>query len=114
MTIPPIGIGPLGANQFSVGGLGTSVPSPTATASGATSPAGGGQSFGAALTSAIGSLENTQAAASQAAQQLATGQATNPTTAVTAVENASLAMTYAAQIRSQIDNIATTLFQTQV
>ncbi len=114
MTIPPIGIGPLGAGQWSVGGLGTSVPSVTATANGASSTPGGAHSFGAALSNAISALESSQAAGSQAAEQLATGQATNPTTAVTAVENASLAMTYAAQIRSQIDNVATTLFQTQV
>ena len=49
-----------------------------------------------------------------ASQQLATGQLTDPTQAITAVENASLAMDFASQIRNKIDDAATTLFQTQV
>ena len=112
MIIPPIGIGPLGANEWSVGGLGQSLPSPSATVSNASNGSGG--SFGDALTNAIGALETTQANATQAAQQLATGQATDPTKAITAVENASLSMDFASQIRNQIDSDATTIFQTQV
>ena len=108
MMIPAIGIGPLGKSEWSVGGLGTGVPSIT----GATN--GNSGSFGDALTNAIGGLENSQAAATSAAQGLATGQLTDPTQAVTAVENASLAMDFASQIRNQIDTAATTLFQTQV
>ena len=111
--IPAIGIGPLGLNEWSVGGIGGGLQSPGSAVSNATNGAGG-QSFGDALTSAIGSLETTQANATQAAQQLATGQATDPTKAITAVENASLSMDFAAQIRNQIDSAATTLFQTQV
>lgn len=109
--IPPIGNGSLGA---SIGGLGASIPSPNSTVSSASNGSGGGQSFGDALTNAIGSLETTQANATQASQQLATGQATDPTKAITSVENASLAMDFASQIRNQIDTAATTLFQTQV
>jgi flagellar hook-basal body complex protein FliE len=111
MIIPAIGIGPLGASEWSVGGVGgvgASVPSPTATA-----PANG-QSFGDALTNAIGSLETTQANATQASEQLATGQLSDPTQAITAVENASLSMDFASQIRNQIDAAATSLFQTQL
>jgi flagellar hook-basal body complex protein FliE len=107
-VIPAIGIGPLGKSEWSVGGLGTSVPSVTGT-SGST-----GQSFGDALTKAVGSLESTQATATTASQQLATGQITDPTQAITAVENASLAMDFASQMRNQIDAAATTIFQTQV
>ena len=105
--IPSIAIGSLGT---SIGGLGASLPSATAT------PAAGGKggSFGDALTSAIGSLENTQANATQAAQQLATGQATNPTTAIAAVENANLSMQFAGQIRNQLDTAVSTIFQTTV
>jgi flagellar hook-basal body complex protein FliE len=113
--IPPISLGSLGGNlggnEFNiggVGGLGTTVPSPAPTGS-----AKGG-SFSNALTSAIGSLETTQANATQASAQLATGQLTDPTTAITAVENASLSMDFASQIRNQIETAATTLFQTQV
>ncbi len=106
MIIPSVGIGSLGAN---IGGLGTSIPS-----TGATSATNGnGQSFGDALSNAIGALENSQANATQASQQLATGQATDPTKAITAVENAGLAMDFASEIRNQIDTAATTLFQTQ-
>lgn len=111
MNIPAIGIGPLGAGEWSVGGLGSAVAGTTA-APGTGGAAGG--SFADALTSAIGSLENTQATATQASQELATGQLTDPTQAITAVENASLSMDYAAQIRNQLDTAATTLFQTQL
>jgi len=106
MIIPAIGIGPLGPSEWSVGGVGAGTGTPGAQA--------GGQSFGDALTSAIGALETSQANATQAAQQLATGQATDPTKVIATVENASLAMDFAAQIRNQIDTAATTIFQTQV
>jgi flagellar hook-basal body complex protein FliE len=105
VIIPPVGIGPLGA---SVGSLGTSVPSTQETS------ASSGKSFGDMLSGAIGSLENTQQTATQAAQQLATGQISDPTTAIEAVENASLSMDFASQLRNQIDTAATTLFQTQL
>jgi len=107
--IPPISIGSLGASVGSIGNL-----SSPATVNGASNGAAGGQSFGDALTNAIGALETTQANATQASQQLATGQATDPTKAITAVENASLSMDFASQIRNQLDTAATTLFQTQV
>jgi flagellar hook-basal body complex protein FliE len=114
MIIPAIGIGPLGAGEWSVGGIGAGVPSTGATAAGASGPQGAASgSFGDALTNAIGALENTQANATTAAQQLATGQASDPVKAITAVENASLAMQFASQIRNQIDTAATTIFQTQ-
>jgi flagellar hook-basal body complex protein FliE len=104
MIVPSVGIPSLGPG---IGGLGASVPSPGATTNAS------GQSFGDALTQAIGSLENTQNNATVAAQQLATGQATDPTKVISTVENASLAMDFASQIRNQIDTAATTIFQTQ-
>ncbi len=111
MNIPAIGIGPLGAGEWSVGGLGTSVPSATATAQGTSRDSG---SFSSALSGAINSLENTQETATTDAQQVATGQSTDPTQAIAAVENASLSMEFASQIRNQLDTAATTLFQTQL
>ena len=108
MIVPSVGIGSLGAT---IGGLGASIPSAGAT--GAPAVGGSGQSFGDALSNAIGALESTQANATQASQQLATGQATDPTKAITSVENAALAMDFASQIRNQIDTAATTIFQTQ-
>ncbi len=110
MTIPAIGIGSLGISQSSLAlgsGSGTG-------ATGAAATGKPGQSFGDALTNAIGSLETTQANATEASEQLATGQLSDPTEAITAVENASLSMDFAAQIRNQIDTAATTLFQTQL
>jgi flagellar hook-basal body complex protein FliE len=70
--------------------------------------------FGGALSNAISSLEQTQANATNAAQGLATGQLSDPTQAVTAVENASLSMDLAAQIRDKLVSAENTIFQTQV
>jgi flagellar hook-basal body complex protein FliE len=103
-VIAPIGIGPLGASEWAI---------PPVTANPA-APASGSGSFGDVLTNAIGSLENTVSTASQTSTQLATGQLSDPTQAVTAVENASLAMDFAAEMRNQLTSAATTLFQTQV
>jgi flagellar hook-basal body complex protein FliE len=107
--IPAIGIGPLGAGEWSVTGVGSLGATPGVQSAGSSS----GGSFSNALTSAIGSLESSQDTATTASQQLATGQLTDPTQAITAVENASLAMNFASQIRNQLDSAATTIFQTQ-
>ncbi len=110
--IPAIGIGPLGAGEWSVSGVGGLGASATSTAGQST--AGGAASFGNVLSGAINSLENTQNAASTASQQLATGQSTDPTQAITAVENASLEMDFASQMRNQLTSVANTLFQQQL
>ncbi|HWE09054.1 MAG TPA: flagellar hook-basal body complex protein FliE [Solirubrobacteraceae bacterium] len=104
-------IGPLGSSEWhvgSVGGLGASA----STGAGATGASSG--SFGGALSSAMNSLEATQANATNAAQGLATGQISDPTQAVTAVENASLSMELASQIRDKLVTGVNTIFQTQV
>ena len=111
MTIPAIGIGPLGSSEWSVGSVSGSGAIGGTSQSAATS---GNGSFSSALTSAIGALEDTQSTASTAADQLATGQTTDPTQAVTAVENAQMAMDLASQLRNQVTTDATTLFQTQM
>jgi flagellar hook-basal body complex protein FliE len=49
-----------------------------------------------------------------AAQGLATGQLSDPTQAITAVENASLAMDLASQIRTKLVDATQNIFQTQV
>ena len=107
-------IGPLGSGEWSVGSVGSmgSAGSTAATGAGASGTASG--SFGGALSSAMNSLEATQANATTAAQQLATGQLSDPTQAVTAVENASLAMDLASQIQSKVVSGVNTVFQTQV
>lgn len=109
-------IGPLGAGEWSVGGVGGLGTQAAGTTAGAASaaPASGSGSFGATLTNAISSLEQSQASASTAAQGLATGTLTDPTQAVTAVENASLEMDFASQLTNKLVSDAQTIFQTQM
>jgi flagellar hook-basal body complex protein FliE len=78
---------------------------------GAAAPASG---FGNLLGGALQGLTATQADAAQAAQQLATGQATDPTAVVMAVERAQLAMQLASQIRTKAVEAANDIFHTQV
>jgi flagellar hook-basal body complex protein FliE len=112
-VIPAIAgaIGPLGSSEWSVGGIG-SIGQDATTGTGAAGGTGG--SFSDALTGAVNSLDQTQVSASNAAQQLATGQATDPTQAITSVENASLAMDLASQIRTKLTDAVTDIFQTQM
>jgi flagellar hook-basal body complex protein FliE len=78
-------------------------------------PAGNGPgSFSSQLSGAISSLEQTQQSAAGAAQSLATGTATDPESAVVTVEDASLEMQLAAQIRTKATEAAQSIFQTQV
>jgi flagellar hook-basal body complex protein FliE len=90
----------------SVGSIGSAQAQPAAQA--------GAGSFSGALSNALSSLEQTQVNATQASQGLATGQLSDPTQAVTAVENASLSMDLAAQIRDKLVTAENTIFQTQV
>jgi flagellar hook-basal body complex protein FliE len=93
---------------------------PVGAAEGATQAgqAGGGEGgegggFGGALTEAITSLERTQNNATTASQQLATGTVKDPESAVVTVEDATLAMQLAAQIRNKATDAIQTIFQTQ-
>ena len=104
-------VGPLGLSEWSVGSVGSFGQGATT----GTAAAGSGDgSFGSALTGAINSLEASQANATTASQQLATGQLTDPTQAITSVENASLAMDLASQIRTKLVDAVNTVFQTQM
>jgi flagellar hook-basal body complex protein FliE len=75
-------------------------------------PAGAG--FGDVLGKSLESLATTQREAADAAQALATGQASDPTAVVMAVERAQLAMQLASQIRTKAVEAAQDLFHTQV
>jgi flagellar hook-basal body complex protein FliE len=77
---------------------------------------GGGETggFGAALTEAISSLDQSQQSGSSAARALATGTASNPESAVVTVEDAQLAMQLASQIRTKAVEATQQIFQTQV
>jgi flagellar hook-basal body complex protein FliE len=104
-------VGPLGPSEWGVGSVGSLGQYAT------TGPAAvgtGDGSFGSALTGAINSLETSQANATTASQQLATGELTDPTQAITSVENASLAMDLASQIRTKLVDAVQTVFQTQM
>jgi flagellar hook-basal body complex protein FliE len=79
---------------------------------GQAAPAAGG--FGNLLGGALQSLTASQTDAAQAAQQLASGQATDPTAVVMAVERAQLAMQLASQIRTKAVEAANDIFHTQV
>jgi flagellar hook-basal body complex protein FliE len=116
-VIPAISgaIGPLGPSEWNVGsipGLGADAASGTSAVSGTS--AGSSGSFSGTLTGAINSLEQTQSTATTAAQQLATGQLTDPTKAITAVENASMAMDLASQISTKLVTAVNQMYQTQV
>jgi flagellar hook-basal body complex protein FliE len=81
----------------------------------ATAPTGeSGSSFGSMLGDSIQALEKTQTDASSQAQALATGQATDPTAVVMAVERAQLSMQLAGQIRTKAVEAAQEIFHTQV
>ena len=69
---------------------------------------------GAALTQAIQGLADTQTQAADAAEQLATGTATDPSSVVMTVERARLAMQLASQIRTKAVEAEQDIFHTQV
>jgi flagellar hook-basal body complex protein FliE len=73
-----------------------------------------GVGFGDLLGKSLDSLAATQQEAADAAQALATGQASDPTAVVMAVERAQLAMQLASQIRTKAVEAAQDIFHTQV
>ena len=73
-----------------------------------------GAGFGDLLGKSLQSLATTQQEAAEAAQALATGQASDPTAVVMAVERAQLAMQLASQIRTKAVEAAQDIFHTQV
>jgi flagellar hook-basal body complex protein FliE len=81
-------------------------------------PAQGAQStgtgFGDMLGQSLQSLAASQTEAATASQALATGQASDPTAVVMAVERAQLAMQLASQIRTKAVEAAQDIFHTQV
>lgn len=97
---PEWSVGSLGG-ESSVGGVGDT---------GSTS----GASFGDALSGQIGKLEDLQHGAAQAARDLATGNAVDPSSAVVAVDRARLAMQLAAQLRTKGLEAFNDVFHTQV
>ena len=95
---------------FSVGGAEWQI-SPQTLPGSSEAPAGG---FGSMLSNSIKGLTDSQNEAAGAAQALATGQASDPTAVVMAVERAQLAMQLASQIRTKAVEAAQDIFHTQV
>src|SRR4051794_10371258 len=80
-----------------------------------TEPAtGAGSGFGDMLGKSLQSLADSQTEAANASQALATGQASDPTAVVMAVERAQLAMQLASQVRTKAVEAAQDIFHTQV
>jgi flagellar hook-basal body complex protein FliE len=76
--------------------------------------AGEGPGFGQALGNQIQRLTELQTEAADASRALATGQATDPTSTVMAVEKARLAMQLASQLRTKGVEAMNDIFHTQV
>lgn len=76
--------------------------------------ASSGEGFGSMLANEVGKLSELQTNAAEAGQALATGTATDPVSAVVAVEKAQLAMQFAGAIRSRGAEALSEIFRTQV
>jgi flagellar hook-basal body complex protein FliE len=96
----------IGGPEWQIGGVGN-----VGGADGATQGASG---FGDMLGKAIGSVGAVQENASAASRALATGQASDPTAVVMAVERAQLSMQLASQVRNKVVEAAQDIFHTQV
>jgi flagellar hook-basal body complex protein FliE len=96
----------IGGPEWQLGGVGN-----VGGADGATQSASG---FGDMLGKAIGSVSTDQENASAASRALATGQASDPTAVVMAVERAQLSMQLASQVRNKVVEAAQDIFHTQV
>jgi flagellar hook-basal body complex protein FliE len=70
--------------------------------------------FGGLLADKLGELSALQNDAAQGAQALATGQASDPTAVVMAVEKARLSMQLASQIRTKATEALNDILHTQV
>ena len=95
--------------DWQIGSIG-SVDGPGA---GTAAPAAG-SGIGGMLAKQVGQLDSLQQDAASASQQLATGQATDPSQTVMAIERAQLAMQLASQIRTKGVEALQDIFHTQV
>jgi flagellar hook-basal body complex protein FliE len=91
-----------------------SVSDATSEGAGAVQDTGAGSGFGSMLADQLGKLEATQNEAADAAQALATGQATDPEAVVMAVERARLSMQLASTLRNKAVEAVNDVFHTQV
>jgi flagellar hook-basal body complex protein FliE len=115
VTVLPIDPSAALGGEWQIQGLGAADTAGTTGGIGtdATAAAGGG-SFGGVLTQQIDNLTQLQTDAASAAQSLADGTATDPSSVVAAVEKAQLAMQLAGQIRTKAADAVTDIFHTQI
>ena len=95
--------GVTGGPEWSVGGV-----------DGTPAPTGGSSSFATALGDQLSALEKTQNVAAEASRSLADGTASDPTSAIMAVERAQLSMQLASQLRTKGVEALQDIFHTQV
>ena len=96
--------------DWSVGSVGGVDDASSTGAAGAAS----GSGFGGMLAKQIGQLDSIQQDAATASQQLATGQATDPSATVMTIERARLSMQLASQIRTKGVEALQEIFHTSV
>src|SRR5688500_13454600 len=98
-----------GGADWSVGLGADGAPTP-----GVEAPSADGPQFGGVLADKLGELSALQTDAAQQAEALATGQASDVTSVVMAVEKARLSMQLASQIRTKATEAFNDIFHTQV
>jgi flagellar hook-basal body complex protein FliE len=113
-------IGPINPSMAAMGsewkipgisGVGGDIPGATGTQAATGAPQ---QSFGQMLSSQVEHLQGMQNDAASQSQALASGQATDPSQVVMAVERARLGMQLASQIRTKLVEAQQDIFHTQV
>jgi flagellar hook-basal body complex protein FliE len=105
---------PIGSLGVHIGPLQSAGSAGSASGAGPKGTEAGGEGFSGALGKAIDSLEQSQTAAAEASQAVATGTTSNPEGAVVTVQNAELEMQLAAQIRTKATEAVQSIFQTQI
>jgi flagellar hook-basal body complex protein FliE len=94
-----------------ISGVGGDIPGATGTPGAAATPQ---ESFGQMLSGQVNQLQGLQENAASQSQALASGQATDPSSVVMAVERARLGMQLASQIRTKLVEAQQDVFHTQV
>ena len=104
-------------SEWSVPGIGSvsgDIPGANGDVPGAGAAGAPGESFGQMLAGQVDQLQGMQTEAAMQSQALATGQATDPSQVVMAVERARLGMQLASQIRTKLVEAQQDIFHTQV
>lgn len=99
-----------GGSEWQISGVGSTPQTPAEIEAGA----GGGATEGASFGAVLSKLQAGQDAAAHASQALATGQASDPTAVVMAVEKAQLQMQLASTLRNKAVESVQEIFRTTV